>query len=123
MLTITRNLSRQLIYSVATLLLAVRAPDAFGQGTSGCPSGPYTSCNNHVPVTNINGQWLDYTSGVVLISEWTMTGETSPGVVGSVSGTVRVPNPVLGSGCPDVSYTATGTINPTNTSPGSVAST
>jgi len=85
---------------------------------NGCASPPFTSCNNPTPSTNINGKWEDYTSTWGLISRWTVTvANVTPGGTGTVTGTVQAPNP-NGLGCPDVYYTANGTISPSGQTDG-----
>lgn len=65
------------------------------------------------PVNKHQCEGSDYDSTYGLISEWNVTvSSVAPGGVGNVSGTVRVPSPA--QGCPDVAYTATGTISPSS---------
>ena len=109
---------RIFIFSWAALVLLVMTARTVS-AQIGCPTPPFTSCNNPTPVTNVNGKWEDYTSSWGLISRWTVSvTNVPPGGTGTVTGTVQVPNPV-GGGCPDANYTANGTISPSNQVDGS----
>ena len=84
------------------ILTAWSSPFAAAQSAanSGCGNPPYTSCTDPVPATFISGSWIETDSA----SEWTLTANNaSPGVAGTVTGTVLVvPIAPL---CPVINYT------------------
>ncbi len=113
------------LLATAALFLAVNSRVLTAQ--VGCESPPFTSCNDPTPAVNIdgnanNGYWTHYDATFAVISQWTVTsGFAAPGAGATISGDVRVPSPALG--CPDVHYTATGTISPSDQVDGARGST
>ncbi len=93
------------------MLLLISAHSTTAQ--IGCPTGPFSSCNDPTPSTNVNGPWTDYTSTWGLISQWSVTvSAVDPGGTGTVTGSVRVPSPA--TGCPDSYYSVSGNISPSS---------
>ena len=119
------KLKIQRLWGLGIVLTAVITAPVYSQ--IGCEYPPFTSCNNPTPATNVNGDtnngsWVHYSSTWGVISQWYLsTGAVAPGGVGTISGSVRVPSPA--AGCPDVYYTASGTISPSQQTDGTRGST